>query len=272
MNRKKEYLRILFAVFLISSTIAGCKKENVPPVSFRDTISHRTIRYTVLIVSGAGAGYKNLKQLSDTAYVSLVMNDSVYVKAASKSGLATFNNLAAGTAAVSVKCANHCTTNYIVDLSAEADTIEDRNNIRNVSTLIVLIPYAGEGSATISGKAFAKLDLSSLKSDPVPAGVTIQSIIEPSQYKNFVNHTGDGKIIAIAYENTINRTTTSTGGDYSFVVPATGSGMKIILSANDFVYNQQISPGVFERKIFRPINDTIKTYSGFRYVVDMNFK
>jgi hypothetical protein len=137
--------------------------------------------------------------------------------------------------------------------------------------MVALFPYNGDGAATVSGKTMADLDLTIPGPENVPPSLQISSIIDPAQFIDYVKQTGDGKIVNIAYEHTINHVLTDANGDYALIVPATGSGLKIILVSDDFSYNQQITPGVFERKIFRCDADTIIAYSGMNYLIDKNF-
>ena len=263
--------RNLLLLLLIIFGIFACKKENLPPISYSDYISNQTIRYTVLVVPAGNAGFKSFPNNTDTAFVSLAMNGKIITVAADKNGLATFNNLAAGNAAVTVRYPNHCTANLIVDLRARADTLIDNNNLRNASTIVALFPYSGPGTATVSGKIQADLDLTISGLENGPANLKVYSIIDPSQYLNFVKQEGDGEIKTLVYEHIINQTNTLANGDFTFSVPAAGSGLKLILTADDFVYDQVVSPGVNQRKIFRPNADTITTFSGFNHMADLKF-
>jgi hypothetical protein len=270
MEKHTFLTRSTLALLTILLTISACKKENVAEISYTDQISSRTIRYSVLVVPADNAGLKSFT--TDTAYVSLFMNNKISTVAADKNGLATFNNLAAGNVAVTIRYKNHCTANLIVDLASKADNLTDNNNLRNASTMVTLFPYTGTGTATISGKIFADLDLTTSGLENGPSNTKVSSIIESNQFQNYVTHSGDGQVLAISYENVINQTSTSSAGDYTFQVPATGSGLKIVLKPDDFVYQQQTSTGIFQRKIYKPRADTLLTFSGFNYYVDLTFE
>jgi hypothetical protein len=271
---KKNTILFKSLVFLVTFLIGitACKKENIPVPSYTDYISVRTVRYTVLVVPAGYAGFKSFPNSTDTAFVSLYMNNKTVTMPTDKNGLATFNNLPAGSAALTIRYANHCTANLIVDLASKADTLVDNNNLRNASTMVVLFPYSGPGTATISGRLFADLNLTTAGLENAPSGLKVNSVIEPGQFQNFVKHTGDGKIISISYERVINTATTTLNGDYSIQVPATGSGLKIILNPDDFVYNQQVTATTTQRKIFKPVADTVLVFSGFNYFTDLKFQ
>ena len=104
--------QVIIFVSIISLTILACTKENEEPKptpSNKDNISGKTVRYTVLVVPGGGTAFKSTKGV-DSAIVSLVMDDSIYNIATDTNGLAAFNNLAAGIAAVTIRYprAHHC--------------------------------------------------------------------------------------------------------------------------------------------------------------------
>ncbi len=270
-----KFLKQAFTILLIASVaFLACTKANEEPApeppSKKDNISGKTVRYTVLVVSGGGTSFKSTMGI-DSAIVSLVMNDSIYSVATDTTGLATFNNLAAGIAAVNIRYPEHTAANMVVDLSAAIDSGEyDSNNLRNAATMIALFPLTGPGTATISGRTLADLDITNGTLESAPNGLQITSYIEPNQLVNYVNHTGDGEILSIAYEQTINYTTTDANSDYSIAVPATASGLKIVVTADDFVYDQ-VTAGGPQRKIFKAIPDTIQTISGGNYFTDLLF-
>jgi hypothetical protein len=267
---KKAFIFLLTAsILFVACTKANEEPEPAPP-SKEDNISGKTVRYTVLVVPGGGTSFKSTQGI-DSAIVSLVMNDSVYSVATDTTGLATFNNLAAGIVAVNIRYPNHTTANMVVDLSAVTDSGGyDSNNLRNAATMVALFPLTGVGTATISGRTLAELDATNGTIENAPNGLQIVSLIEPEQLVNYVNHTGDGEILDIAYEQTTDFVTTDTNSDYSVTVPATGSGLKIVVMADDFVYDQ-ITAGGPQRKVYKAIPDTINVISGANYFTDLFF-
>ncbi len=261
---KKTGFSIYFFVLMYFFT--SCTAEVEPMVV--DNIHGETIRYTVLVVPGGNTSFKSTLGI-DSAVVSLVMNDSIYSIATDDNGLVTFNNLASGVAAVTIKYPNHTTANFMVDLSAKKDSTYSESNLRNAATMVALFPLSGEGTATISGRAFAELDLTTAGLENAPAGIKVTTLLESSQLLNYVNHTGEGEILSINYEQATNSTTSNSGSDYTIVVPATASGLKIVLSANDFVYDQITGPGTTQRKVYNVPTDTISVASGITYFKDL---
>ena len=267
---KTNFINIVLLA-IIFSTIFSCTKENIeeppPSPSPYDNIKGRKIRYTVQVVPSGNTSFKSTLA-ADSAIVSLVMNDSIYSIATDTTGLATFNNLAAGTAAVNIRFENHTTVNLIVDLSIKTDSVIDSNNLRNAATMVALFPLTGVGTATISGKAFADLNTDVVGLENAPTEIQVSSIIESSQLTNYTNHTGSGQILSLSYEQSINSTELDANSEYQINVPASGSGLKIVVKANDFEY-EQIVGGNLQRKIFIDKADTISVISGFRYYNDI---
>jgi len=272
MNLHKILKKTIIFSFSVSLLLFACTKANEEPEpipSTSDNISGKTVRYTVLVVPGGGSSFKSTNGV-DSAIVSLVMNDSIYSMATDTNGLAAFNNLAAGIASVTIRYPEHTTANLIVDISAKSDTGYDSNNLRNAATMVALFPFTGQGTATISGRTLADLDATIAGLEDAPSGLKISSYIEPEQLINYVNHTGDGEILSIAYEQTTNNTNTDASSDYNIVVPATGSGLKVVIIANDFQYDQ-ITVGGPQRKVFKAISDTITAVSGVNYFTDITY-
>ncbi len=270
---KKDLSLILFLLSVILLSNACTKDVEVPTPDPADRISGRTVRYTVLVVSAANTTFKSTQatQGIDSAIVSLVMNDSIYSIATDTNGLAAFNNLAAGVAAVTIDYPNHTRANMVVDLSAPSDTGYDATNLRNASTMVALFPLNGNGTATINGRLFADLDLTTAGLENAPVGIKVSTLIESDQLVNYVNHTGDGEILSISYENAANSTVSDANSDYSIIVPASASGLKIVIRTDDFVYDQIDAGGIPQRKIFHADADTITTISGVMQFRDIVF-
>lgn len=262
-------IKIIVPIFVLFYFLTACTKEVEPPKPApTDNISGKTVRYTVLVVPGGNTTFKSTNGI-DSAIVSLVMNDSIYSIATDTNGLAAFNNLAAGVAAVTINYAHYTTVNLVVDLSAPTDTGYDSNNLRNASTMVALFPLSGEGTATISGRMFADLDLTTAGLENAPSGFKVSAVLEPSQLVDYVNHTGDGEILSIAYEQATNSTLSNTNSDYTLTVPATASGLKIILSADDFVYDQITGTATSQRKVYTVNPVTVSVSSGKTYFRDI---
>jgi len=263
---KTNFKNITLLMFLFA-IIFACTKENIEEPSTEDSIDGRTIKYTVQVVTSGNTSFKST-MAADSATVSLIMNNRTYSVTTDTNGLATFNNLAAGTAAVNVHFENHTTANLIVDLSIKTDSIIDSNNLRNASTMVVLFPLTGNGTATIAGKAFADLNTTIGGLEVAPSTLQVSTIIESDQLTNFTNHTGSGQILSISYEQSVNSIQLNVSSEYQIIVPAAGSGLKIVIKANDFAYNQVTATGL-QRKIFTDEADTISAISGITYFNDI---
>jgi hypothetical protein len=264
----KNYINFITAFISVILLINGCTKDVEPdPV---DQISGRTVRYTVLVISGANSTYKSSQGL-DSAIVSLVMNDSIYSTATDANGLATFNNLAAGVVAVTIDYPNYTRVNMVVDLSMRNDSIYDADNLRNASTMVALFPLTGEGTTTIRGRLFADLDLTIPGMETVPEGTKVSTFIEGSQLVDYINHTGDGEILSISYEDAVNSAVTDNNGDYSIVVPASASGLAIVIQTDDFVYDQIDAGGNPQRRTFHAGAGTVTAFSGMTIIDDITY-
>ncbi len=274
MNFKYILLKAIIIFVAAASIISACTKPNEEePVeeSKEDRISGRTVRYTLMVVNAATGGMKSATGI-DSAIVSLVMNDSIYNVATDSNGIAKFNNLAAGMLAVKISHPEYATTSMIVDITAQKDEKEyDAKNIRNASSIVELFPRKGENTATISGKAWADLDLTKTGLENAVEGLKISSHISQKQLVNYVNHTGAGKIISIVCKTNLENATTDAQGNYTINVPASRSGLKIVLVSDDFVYSQKTVQGT-QRHIYKAKHDTLTVFSGMKSVHDIKYE
>jgi len=134
-----------------------------------------------------------------------------------------------------------------------------------------VFPLSGNGTATLSGRLFADLDLTTAGLETAPSSIKVSTLIESDQLVNYVNHSGDGEILSVAYENAVNSTVSDVNSDYSIIVPATASGLKIVIRPDDFVYDQIDASGNPRRKVFHAEADTVIAYSGVRFFRDITF-
>ncbi len=257
---------------IISTIMSACTKPNEEPVieQKEDDIRGRRVRYTVMVVNpapddmAANAGIYG-------AMVSLVMNDSVYNVATDSSGIAKFNNLAAGMLAVRITHPKYSTINMIVDITSQKKADEyDAENIRNASTMVTIFPVEGEAMATVSGRAIAELDLTNEGLEPAIEGLKVSAYIAHKQLINYVNHQGSGKIISIVCGASIKDAFTDDKGNYSIKVPASKDGLKVVLLADDFAYSQKSVDGE-KRLVYKAKNDTVTVFSGMKRVHDIRY-
>ncbi len=272
---RQKILTIIALFLIIVMTILSCKKANEDEkqvvVTNKDNIDGRKIRYIVLVISGSNSSLKSGNH-ADSAIVSVSMNDSIYSKSTDTSGIASFDFLNSGNAAVSVRHKDHTTVSYIVDLTMQDKDKYDSNNIRTASTMVALFPINGSQIATIKGMTFADLNLTIAGNEVAPGGLNIHTVIESSQLLNYVNHSSAGKITQIAYSNSTNNTQTDANGNYSINVPASGRGLKIIVYSDDFAYNQTIAVNSTQRKIYKFERDTLLVFSSGVNFQDIDYK
>jgi len=270
--KKRSIIAGIVLMGMVSLFVIACKKENIqekPAIDPNESVSGRKIKYTVLVVHAENST-KSIKEI-DSAIVSLAMNDKIYSMPTDTNGMAVFNNIVSGTAAVSIRMKNHTTANLIVDLYARNDSSYDASNIRNASTMVALFPITGIGTARVKGIAFAELDLTNSTREFVPSGIGLQARIETNQLLNYFNHSGEGKILSAQYENVIISSLINSAGAYELNVPASARGLKIILNGDDFDYLRKLNTTDVSRTIYSLKPDTILVYSNRIKIRDLNY-
>jgi hypothetical protein len=126
----KKRILLSFGVFLLttSTLFVSCKKDETPNVwETQRAQINRTINYTVLVVAGEtsvtsgssitkSAKVSQATQAATGAIVQVSVKGKVKSVTTDASGQATFTNLTAGIAAVTVSLDGHTTTNFTVNL------------------------------------------------------------------------------------------------------------------------------------------------------------
>ncbi len=270
---KNTIIKELIFLGLIMLLAFACTKPNEeePVKPENESIDGRKVRYTVMVVKPEGAQLETSEGI-DSAEVSLVMNDSVYNRFTDKNGIAKFGNLASGVLAVRITHPKYASTNMVVDITAEDSSSKyDAANIRNAATMVAMFPIEGENMATVSGKALADLDLTNPGLESAPEGLQISSHIEQKQLLNYVNHKGEGRIVSIMCQSKVEKTTTNANGDFSIKVPASQTGLKVVLVADDFVH-QQVTASGNQRYAYKALYDTLTVLSGMKHIADIKYK
>ncbi len=274
MKLKNIFSKLIIILVVTSSIISSCTKPNEEPPEIKskeDNIKGRKVRYTVMVVNPASDNVNSVMGI-DSAIVSLVMNDSIYNVATDSNGIAKFNNLAAGMLAVRITHPEYTTVNMIVDITAKRETKEyDAENIRNASTMVALFPTKGKNMATVSGKALADLDLTKAGLEPAIKGLKISAYIAQKQLINYVNHKGEGKIMSIVCKASIEKSEVDNAGNYSIKLPAGKDGLKVVMVADDFVYEQKQATGS-KRHVYKAPNDTLTLFSGMKRIHDIKYQ
>ena len=177
-------------------------------------------------------------------------------------GFATFNNPAPGVVAVKVSSINHTTINLLVDLAFANDSSYGTGNIVNASSMVVLFPLSGDGTATVVGHLYADTDLNDPCLEDAPQDIKVSATIDPLQLIDFVNHTGCGRIVSLACEDAVSVGYSDSNSNYSITVPATASGLKLIIKADDFIITQTIEDSSEVQIIYYSTPDTVTVTSG----------
>lgn len=267
----KKTLVILLVVIL---AFGACKKENITPTSTNttDTIVGVRIRYMVMVI-GAENSIGKSQSFLEEATVSVVVDGEVERLSVDSSGYAVFDYLFSGNTIVKVECPGYTTANLVVDLRAMSDStnVYDATNRRVVSNIVTLFPTEGDGTATITGKLFADLDLTTFGLESVNEDIQVRAIVCPEQLADYIDHSGAGGVLDLFYEGIL-FSADVVSGNYSVVVPSSAKGLAIAISADNFAYNQQLTPTDVERKIFELIPDTVVVQSGANVSLDLNFE
>jgi hypothetical protein len=299
-----------------SYLLTTCSKNNdATEVLVKDRPNiNRTINYTVLVVAGETAATNStIKSAVETtgatgAVVQVAVNGTVLSKTTDISGQATFTNLVAGIAAVTVELANHTTVNYVVDLY-HIDTIKyDNETKRMSSTKVVVFPTSGAGMITVSGLVNLRTDITvSINAWSVgnnsftqntaysfaPSGTIIAAEIPSSELGKYVTMLdGGGSLTDVTYEGVSFTATVDAGGKYTLSVPSTAMGLGIDIQpepivadvtysvfgyANDGTIptdangNYRLSTAT-ARNVYRVDTPyTIKAYTGKNEIVDIKY-
>jgi hypothetical protein len=258
---KTNKLTFLSTLLLAASglLLTNCQKDNEAQqvlVVDRPAIS-RTINYTVLVVAGETSATGSSASKSATvatgaanATVDVAVNGTVLSKTTDVSGQATFTNLTAGLAAVTVTLAGHTTVNYIVNLY-HIDTLHyDNEKQRISSTKVIVFPTSGTGMITVSGVVRYRNDVSvtfnawsynnasysfTSPATNVPSGTVITAEVPKSELAKYVTMLdGGGSLTDVTYEGVSFTATVDATGNYSLSVPSTAMGLAITIRPVSF--------------------------------------
>jgi hypothetical protein len=259
MKTRKALSLSFIVLAFVGLFITSCTKENNSETIKNRPLINRTINYTVLVVAGetsaTGSGYsKSAVEATGAtgATVQVAVNGSVLSKTTDISGQATFTNLTAGIAAVTVNLANHTTVNYVVNLYHMDTILYDNESQRIASTKVVVFPTSGTGMITVSGIVKMKTDVQvtfpswATGSTPVilvnnaiqyaPTGTVITAEVPSSELNKYVTSIGT-VTTDVTYEGLTFTAATDASGNYSISVPSTAMGLSIDLLYPDIAAN-----------------------------------
>lgn len=285
---KKYFLRLALTAIAVTAFI-GCRKEDksaLSPVVISkqtDTVTDTVpvidetnwVHYTVNVVPGGNTTGGNKVSGIAGAEVTCAVNGVKTTVVTSIDGQAVFNKLGRGNVTVTVRAQDHTTLSYTVSLNDSVDfmTIPFLNGQRYASTMVVLFPTAGAGTASISGRAYADLNQMVAGNEPV-AGIRVTAVLEAGdQLRDFVNHEPNtpGRVLNVLYENMVVTGTTNVNGDYNLVVPATGKALTYRVFGDDFAADVVTGPTTVERIVFSHGSKFSDVTSNVTRVVDLNY-
>lgn len=286
---KKYFIRLALTAIAVTAFI-GCRKEDKSALSpvviskqtttVDDTVEvideTNWVHYTVNVVPGGnstGGGHK-VSGISG-AEVTCAVNGKKITVVTSPDGQAVFNKLGRGNVTVTVRAQDHTTLSYTVTLSDSSDFMDMpfQNGQRYASTMVVLFPTAGAGTATISGRAYADLNQMVAGNEAV-AGVKVTAVLQAGdQLRDFVNHEPNtpGNVLNVMYENMVSTGNTNVTGDYSLSVPATGKPLTYSVFGDDFAADVITGPTTIERIVFSHGSKSVAVVSNVTKVVDLNY-
>ncbi len=115
-------------------------------------------------------------------------------------------------------------------------------------------------TATVTGYAYAQLDLSDGDAETAPSGTKIYIQIDNDEY---IDNTEGSKIYT---------TTVGSDGKYTFTIPTTSEGVMFKIFADDFEYDQiQFDGSTTERTIFSLPEQYIEVTGTQKLIEDLNF-
>ncbi|MCZ2356080.1 MAG: hypothetical protein LC115_05220 [Bacteroidia bacterium] len=285
----KYFIRLALTAIAVTAFI-GCRKEDKSALSpvviskqtttVDDTVEvideTNWVHYTVNVVPGGnatGGGHK-VAGISGAEVTCAVSGKKITV-VTGPDGQAVFNKLSRGNVTVTVRAQDHTTLSYTVTLNTDDDFVDMPfiNGQRYASTMVVLFPTAGAGTATISGRAYADLNQMVAGNEAV-AGIKVTAVMEDgAQLRNFVNHEPDvpGNVLNVMYENMVSTGNTNNTGDYSLSVPATGKPLTYRVFGDDFATDVITGPTTIERIVFSHGSKFVDVVSNVTKVVDLNY-
>jgi hypothetical protein len=288
MKTKKLMNLCLSLLTLAGLFLISCGKDN-NVVTVQEVVRpniNRTINYTVLVVAGETAATNStIKSAVETkgatgAVVQVSVNGSVSSKTTDISGQATFTNLVAGIAAVTVELANHTTVDYIVDLYHVDTNMYDNETKRIASTKVVVFPTSGAGMITVSGLVQIQSNIEvtfapwangnvpysqSPELEKAPAGTVISAVVTNSELSKYVTMLdGVGSLKAfipsiltdVTYEGVSFSGAVNDSGAYSINVPSTAMGLEITILPPQVATNL-----TYSIKQYNSIDGTFQTNS-----------
>lgn len=284
----KYFIRLALTAIAVTAFI-GCRKEDESALSpvviskqtttVDDTVEvideTNWVHYTVNVVPGGNAtGGHKVAGISG-AEVTCAVNGNKITVVTGPDGQAVFNKLGRGNVTVTVRAQDHTTLSYTVTLSDSSDFMDMpfENGQRYASSMVVLFPTAGAGTATISGRAYADLNQMVAGNEAV-AGIKVTAVMEDGdQLRDFVNHEPDvpGNVLNVMYENMVSTGNTNNTGDYSLSVPATGKPLTYRVFGDDFATDVITGPTTIERIVFSHGSKFVDVVSNVTKVVDLNY-
>lgn len=286
MKNKLSLLFVLIAALFVS--LPSCKKDTteadknkalellnqnqqrqldslrliVATDSVKKNYANGNIYYTVQVVAAENLTGKTDGLSGADVYAN--QNGVITKVTTDGSGQAAFN-LRNGNVAVSVVSNNHTTVNYIVQLDGTTGSAESY-----ASTIVAVFPLSGNGTATITGGAYAELDQTNTVRELAPDGTRVNAYIEQSQLLGYLNHSLPGKLVRITYESST-FTSTVQAGRYTLTVPASARGLNLVVSPVDFEYNVTVSALVTQRHVFHYTPFTENATSNGNIVQDFTY-
>jgi hypothetical protein len=225
------------------------------------------IQYTVSVVDAGNAVFadgdgtnsgrvKGTKAVSG-ATVTLAQNGVIATATTGADGLAVFDDMRIGNAAVNVAVADFTDVNYVADLtprgaagSASGD-VNYANLTRTAATQIPVFPTTGPNTGTLTGRVTFESDLTN-NTPEFPATNVIATINADDNFiAKYIHPIGDegntpnedlgGRVIRISYSDaSVSGAVDPTDGSYSLTVPASAAGLEMFVVTSDVIADQTL--------------------------------
>jgi len=238
--------------YIVDLTAKGDTAYNMD-ITKKDTIK---VNYSLIVLSADKSMMKSTSGL-DGATVIVTGNGTSVTATTDANGMVNFKNLPSGQINVVVKKTDYSTANLVVELGTNAGT----EKIRSASSIISLFNTSATAMKTISGKAYADLNVTITTEswskfnngltenntlEFVPNGTKIYATVTQNALLSYVSTTGDGAITKVAYEMNQFEATVGANGSYSISVPFSQKGLEFDITPAEFQSNITYSAKVLK--------------------------
>ena len=239
----------LAAILVVGLVFTSCKKDDFTEEDAINLLDDLNVEdyiaeYTVLLVDAASNNLADPYKKSATAVqsmegalVTLTIGDERTTQVVDSSGMATFEGIPAGYAAVNIKLAGYSEVNYVVYLQQGLNNQGMEGGVK-LSNILPMIPLTGTTTATLAGRVTYEADLTNTAQEPANGVAVLASVSNTSA--TLASAAGSFGIQQLYYGDLNMADTTDAAGNYSIVVPSTADGLSYTIEVLDFERTQNL--------------------------------